>query len=526
MDTKQIEVKQHLDKDDLEGVWSTLEADKGEVIKRSETYARWTLPYVCPEDNTSDSTQRKSFVYNGARYASHLANRVVDTMFPSDRPFFALSLTPESELKMAETTSPEDRAALKDTFRESTALIEKLAMRKMGMTHYRPVAVQAAEHVIVTGNACILRNDEGERVVYGIKDFCVRRDLTGNLLHAILRDSKKFDSLDADVQKKVIEKNPAIVSDKETTVTLYTYFYRENDKWHSIQGIDTCTLEDTVRSYSDEAMPLIALTWSLSRGDSYGRGLVEAHATMFNQIDVLTESAIDLVGIASDIKWLVNPASGIDIEEWNNAPRGAYVPGKEGDVMMTEFRGRDELEVIHAQVLHLNRELGMIFLSGNSSTRDAERVTAEEIRFNARELNTAFGGIYSRLAVSWQQREADYLIAKLDSALYARLKNFEVTVVTGVESLSREGKLDDFARAITDLQMLDAVPEDIRGQLDIQVIAKFIFTNRGASFTDFVLSEDKMRQKQEAAQAAQQQQLDAEGQQQVAVEAGKQATQE
>ena len=44
---------------------------------------------------------------------------------------------------------------------------------------------------------------DGDRVVYSVRDYCVRREIGGALKETILRDSKTFGSLSDDLQQAV-----------------------------------------------------------------------------------------------------------------------------------------------------------------------------------------------------------------------------------------------------------------------------------------------------------------------------------
>lgn len=508
---------------DLKSIWETLDGKKGDIIARCEQYAMWTVPSVCPMENEDGAAQSKGNVAIGARLVNHLSNRIVDTMFPSDRPFFALALSPEAKRRASAEMNDDEQAEFANRLRKATAEAENLAMRELNLTAYRPVAVQAVQHQIITGNAVIHRNEDGTRVVYGIKDFCCTRDVKGALLKCILKDSKIFGSLSDEVQDKLHETRPELKDDDE--VVLFTYYWRMNGKWHRLQGVDEVVLESTRTSYKDADLPVLALTWNLSRGESYGRGLVEDHAVQFHNIDVSTLALIDLIGIAADIKFLVDPASQLDVEEWNSAVRGAYLPGRKDDISVPDYPKRLEIQVIRESVNEWSRELAQAFLMNSAGVRDAERVTAEEIRFYARELESAFGGLYSRLALGWQQKEAEYLISQIDFSVMSEtgVKTFDVVVTTGLESLSREGQLDNLRLAIADLQMLDAVPEDMRQVINKRKFAEFVFTNRGVKLAEFVYTDAELAAQQQQALAAEQQLVQQEGQNQVAVEAGKQA---
>tara|TARA_Y100000296_G_scaffold66371_1_gene78388 strand:+ start:13691 stop:15253 length:1563 start_codon:yes stop_codon:yes gene_type:complete len=514
---------EHQDPSDLSNIWQGLDGKKGSIISRCEQYAMWTVPSVCPMENEDGDAQSKGNVAVGARLVNHLANRIVDTMFPSDRPFFAIALSPEAKKQMAKEYTEDEEADLAQDIRKATSEAENLAMRELNLTAYRPIAVQAVQHQIITGNAVIHRSDDGTRVVYGIKDFCVQRDVKGAMLRCILKDSKTFGSLPDSIQDKLHETRPELKDDDE--VTLYTLYWLRYGKWHRLQAVDDIDLPETRTSYKEVDLPVLALTWNLSRGESYGRGLVEDHAVQFHNIDVSTLALIDLIGIAADIKFLVDPSSQLDIDEWNSTARGGYVTGRKDDVTVPDYPKRLEIQVIRESVNEWSRELAQAFLLNSAGIRDAERVTAEEIRFYARELEGAFGGLYSRLALGWQQKEAEYLISSVDFSVSTEngVKTFDVVVTTGLESLSREGQLDNLRLAIGDLQMLDAVPEDVRNVLNKRKFAEFIFTNRGVNLAEFVHTEQELQAMQQQAMQQEQQMMAAQGQQDVAVEAGKAA---
>ena len=60
------------------------------------------------------------------------------------------------------------------------------------------------------------------------------------------------------------------------------------------------------------------------------------------------------------------------------------------------------------------RRLGAAFLLNTAVTRDAERVTAQEIRMQAQELESSLGGVYSRLANELQLPLAKRLLQEID----------------------------------------------------------------------------------------------------------------
>lgn len=481
---------------DLQIVWEEMQAMKQDIVTRCEQYAMWTIPSVCPIENEGGQEQSKGNVAIGAKLVNNLSNRIVDTMFPSDRPFFSLPLTPAAKRQIVEDHEGDETAAAKQALmiRKVTEDIVQDAMREFDLTQYRPIAVETVKHSIVTGGCMVRRHLDGLRSVYGIKDYCAARDMRGVLVKVILRDVKLFKSLAFEDQRVLEERFPGKYKG-DSEVVIYTYFERvSKTSWKGVQGLDKVVLNQSYDTYNSVNLPVLDITWNLSRGEDYPRGLVEDHANLFHNVDVTTEAILDLIGIAADVKYFVDPASGIDIDELNNSLRGSYHSGRADDVTALEFKHRLDLQVMAEQVQAWERLLSQSFLMSSGSVRDAERVTAEEIRAFARELESAFGGLYSKLALSWQKREADYLMAEqVNLEDYEGLPEFfDVVVTTGLESLSREGQLEALRLAIADLQMLDAVPEDIRATLDKRAFTEFVFVNRGINFAQFVLSQDQI----------------------------------
>jgi hypothetical protein len=506
--------------DDLSKQWMVMNGNKGDVETRCEMYARWTIQYICPETGQENSEIRKGNVGIGARLVNNLANRVVDVMFPSDRPFFSLPLTPEANRELLEEHGGDKEAAGKEmlAIRGITERVVEEGMRSLDLTAYRPMAVDVVKHAIVTGGCIVRRHEDNLRTIYGIKNYAAYRDMRGQLSAVIMRDAKSFSNLSKDHQDILRARWPSKYKD-DSEVVLYTYFERQHaNQWVGVQGLDDIVIEETFDTYDNVTLPVMDIVWNLAAGDSYPRGLVEDNSVLFHNVDVTTEAILDLIGIASDIKFLVNPASMLDVDELNSSDRGSYHAGLPDDVAAVEFKHRAELAQLMEQVAQWERQLAQIFLLMTSVTRDAERVTAEEIRAQARELESAFGGLYSKLALSWQKREAEYIIHTMDLSA-SGLDSVDVVVTTGLESLSREGQLEALRLAIADLQMLDAVPEDVRAAMDVRAFSEFVFTNRGVNFGQFIKSKEQIQ----ADQQAQMQQEQAMMAQQGAVQAASQA---
>jgi hypothetical protein len=103
-----------------------------------------------------------------------------------------------------------------------------------------------------------------------------------------------------------------------------------------------------------------------------------------------------------------------------------------------------DFQVTKSQADTIERRLEQAYLLNSSVQRNAERVTAEEIRFMAAELEQALGGTYSLLSSELQRPLVERLRAVMTKAgeLPALPKDLVVpTIITGLDGLGRSSDL-------------------------------------------------------------------------------------
>jgi len=186
---------------------------------------------------------------------------------------------------------------------------------------------------------------------------------------------------------------------------------------------------------------------------------------------------------------------------------GGFVIGDPEDLVFPEIGKYNDMQVAQTTIERLTESLSRAFLL--TQTRDAERVTAEEIRLQASELETALGGAYSLLAVTFQQpillREIDRL--KKSKALpNVDKKDIEPKVIVGLEGLGRGTDLDKFMRAVAAMGQI-APAAQIMPDLDMNKVTQFVFNAVGLDGEDVLKTEDQKAAEAQAAQQAQQQEV-------------------
>jgi hypothetical protein len=239
------------------------------------------------------------------------------------------------------------------------------------------------------------------------------------------------------------------------------------------------------------------LTWNLKDGNNYGTGLVEDYAADFASLSTLSQAQITGAVLASEFRWLINPSGMTKVEDFQNSENGSALPGMEGDVALVANSKPGDLQVVGSVVQDYIGRIGRGFLLGSAATRQAERVTAEEIRMQAQELETSFGGTYSSIAVGMQLPLAAWLLRNVN--LTVKGTKLKLAIITGLDALSRSGDLDSLRAALNDLAQLGLIKQQVP-ELNSRAITSAILAGHGVPAAKYLLSEEQVAAQQQAAQ--------------------------
>lgn len=466
-----------------------------------EDYAGWTLPYLyMPDGSDEDLEAQHDFQSVGAQAVNHLANKIAKTLFPSGRPFFRMDLT-EAQYEALAT-----QGLVKAEAETLLSKAEKEAMKKMSTAKMRTAILAAIKHLIVFGNALLyfpkVTTSSAPAQVYNLRDYVIQRAMNGEMTKLVMRDNHQFNTLPADVQN-LIAADGHDRQDPNAKVELYTVVCKRidgrYDVWQEVE--DGVSLPESRSIMTKEDLPWIPLTWNLQRGANYGNGLVEEYAGDFHTLSSLSEALLVLSGLVSDIKILVNPMGSTDVDSLNTTDSGTFVHGNADDISFLQLEKFQDMRFLREQMQDYERRIGAGFLFNTATVRDAERVTAEEIRMMANELEGSFGGVYSRLAEEMQMPIAKRIIDGMGPGF----KEVEPMIVTGVESLSRTSELDEMMQFFNDLALLANLPERAAERLDFAAVISKLGAARAIEYDELLLSEDQVEENRQKAFEAEQQ---------------------
>lgn len=460
------------------GRWQELDAKRVGLITRCERYAALTLPSVFPEDGYDEGQDQLSQSINsiGAQAVNNLVNKMVLAMFAPSRPFMRLDLPTTEKAAILRGLNMTEQQ-----FREELSVAEKEMIRFLDGTGSRPKLFDLFAHLIITGNCLRLTEGKSMRII-GLRDYVVRRNLKGEVIEILLRESVNKDELPEKLQVYVTRK------EDDQTVDYFRWWKWNGKVFKETQWIDELCIQGggAAGQYKPEHMPVQAHTWRLPDKRHYAIGHVEDYIGDFEGLNDLTEAEVNGAILASEFRWLVNPGGMTRPEDFQRTRNGDSLPGVKGDLELVNAAAvAGALQVVSASAEKFVRRIGAGFLLSGAVQRDAERVTAEEIRMLANELETGLGGIYSRLAVDLQLPLAYWLMGNVDNAVF-KGSDFVPTIVTGLDALSRNGDLESMQLFLQDVVQITAMPPEVQQYLKLDTIFSALAAGRGLRASDYV----------------------------------------
>lgn len=484
--------------------WSALDHKRQGLISRCERYAELTIPSICPPDNYDDQSDemRHDLQSIGSQLTNNLINKMMLAMFAPSRPFMRIELPRQEKDALLKELQIDD-----STFREASALLEMDAVRKLDEIAARPKLYDLKAHLIVTGNAVRYMDGDVMRII-GIKDFVSRRNVKGEVVELMIKETVQIDELPEEIQDIALASN----KDLQATVNYFRWWQFSKGMFHETQWLDDVVvgLEKYKGKYKREDMPATHHVWRLVDKASYGIGHVEDNVGDLEGLSQLTEAEVNGAILASEFRWLVNPGGQTRVDDMKNSVNGDALPGQEGDVALVSAGPvAQTIAIVSQSADKYVRRLGAAFVLSAGVQRDAERVTAEEIRLLANELETSLGGIYSRLALDLQLPLAYWLMGKIDDQIF-KGTDFKPVIVTGLDALSRNGDLENVQLFLQDVIQITNLPEPVLMFLKLDNIFSLLASGRNLKASDLVNTKsevDATIQQQQQQQMGQQQEL-------------------
>ena len=443
----------------------------------------------------------------GALLVNHLASKLVRILFPTT-PFFKIK--PSAQFV---------QDALKDGVSETDmnsglARLEMDATQQLFLNASYAQLILALKHLIATGSVLLYRDSKAQKTIaYGLQSFVLRRDGAGEMVDCVLRECTYVEALPLEIQEILRRADRSKYSRPEQYVEVFTRIHRtysdKREVYEVTQEVDTTAVGEPSH-YPKHLCPWSAPTWSLIIGEHYGRGLVEDYAGGFAKLSDLSEAAT-LYGIEiMRVIHLVAAGSGTDIDDLMNAEHGEYVRGDEKSVTAHESGDAGKLAQVTAEIAGVFGRLARAFMY-EANTRNAERVTAYELRRDAEEAENALGGAYSTIAASMQLPLANITLTEVNSDVLPGLisEELKLSIVVGIPALGRSTDVQNLLAATQECAAIIPVLTQVDNRIDPRKVSDLIMAGRSVDVS--LIHKDKATLEQEAAASEQV----AQGQQQV-----------
>lgn len=497
--------------------YRALEGDRNYRLEQARTSGRLTVPYLIPQSDEATALRNQDFVlpWNGigARGVHNLASRLLLAMLPPTETFFRFTI---DEIEMGKNeqamyqqgATPEDVAQQKSEFDMALAKLERAVLHSIETSNDRVAVHEMLLHLIVGGNVLMYVAEEGLKCFH-LNKYVLRRDPMGNPLEAIVNEKIAIENL-PDVARELIDEKEGeitgIVDEKgrtkyEQNVNVYTHVQWEGDRVTWYQEVGGQEVPGSRSSSPKSESAWLALRMYKIDGDSYSPGYVEAACIADLQTaEALSQAITEGALVSAQVKHLVKPSGIANPKKLAESPNGAYVPGNPDDVFTLQINKAQDLNIALQSMQTVEMRLSQAFML--NTPRQAERVTAEEVRLQALQLEQMLGSIYAILTSEFQgPYVARKLVLLTRKGKMQKLPDELVRPVVSV-GLAAVGRGQDLEKTARFMQILQQTlgPEGITTYVQPSELIRRLASSMGMDLVGLIKSEEQLQQEQQQQQ--------------------------
>lgn len=484
------------------GRYAALSTLRDPYLQRARECALLTIPALMPADGSNGSSRYPTpYQSVGARGVNNLASKLLLTLIPASSSFFRFAI---DDFALEELTQQE---GLRAAVEEGLGRIERAVMSDIESSPLRTVGFETFKQLVNGGNALLHLPRDSDPRMYRMDKYAVKRSPSGVPLEIIVREEVSPSALDPDVLALLPEEVQQQVAQGATDVKmvpLFTVVRRDGKVYREYQEINDLHIPGTDASYPLDRLEWLPLRFIRVDGEDYGRGYVEEYLGDLKGLEGLEKAILFGAAAAAKVLFLVSPNGTTKMKDVAEAPSGAVRQGNSADVSVLQMQKYADFRVALEKSANLQQRLSYAFLLNTAIQREGERVTAEEIRYMAQELEDALGGIYSIMSQEFQRPLVALTMAKLQRTrkLPALPKGaVKPVIVTGLEALGRGQdlrRLDEFLNGLP-----PAIAQEAIAYLNVGDYLNRRATSLGLDKKGLIKSADEVAQ--ERAAAAQQQ---------------------
>lgn len=481
--------------------YDSLTGDREGFLYQARKQSEITIPSLIPPDGTGSnySDLYKPYQSIGAYGVNALANKLVTALYPPTQAFFKF----DANTSMEEIEEL-DQAQLEAIDTELAAMENKIqeAITKRGD---RGAIAEVLKHLIVAGNVVLYVGDESSRY-YTLDEYVAMRDGEGNLLKLITKDTLSYETFkEAHPSRHDIHQaHRGNRSFDPKSIDVYTCMSREDGYWYIKEEAAGVVVSDTQQKHPINQPPYLVLRFNRVDGQSYGRAYVENLFGDLRSLENLSRAMVEAAAINARTVFLVNPSGVTSARRFEEAANGDVIPGMVSDITTARVDKGADLAVTASEIDRLERRLSQAFMLASSAQRDAERVTATEVRAVTAEVESTLGGSYSVLSEEFQRPYITRLInvlQKSGSIPQWPEELLDVSIVTGTAGIGRgidRQRMTEFIQALSQTLGQDVLKQYLNVDTGIARLA----ASFGIELNGLIKSKEEIAAETEASQQA------------------------
>lgn len=438
----------------VKGRYQQMASVRENFLLRARECSVYTLPYLIPPTGyTGESRLPTPYQSHGARCVNNLASKLQLALLPPNSPLVRLAV---DDFTLEQITDPNNRAEVEKALNKvERAVMSEIEASNPKYSSIRTATFLTMKHLLVGGNVMFYTPSEGGARVFPLNRYVVKRGGMGEMIEAITEEDITADEIPEEIRDAVIAAGEP--SDKDKDYKLYTHIMRMGNKFEVMQELNGIEVPGSRGSYPVGKCPWMALRLMAIDNQDYGPSFVEEYLGDVKSLEALSKAIVRGSAAAAKVLFLVRPNSTTRAKVLAESESGDVREGNAEDVTVLQLNKLQDFRVAQETRRELVEALSFAFLLNTAVQRNGERVTAEEIRYLAGELEQGLGGVYSTLSQDFQLPLVNALMHRLEKQ--KRLPplpedKIKPTIVTGIEAIGRGNdltKLQQFFQALAQL---------------------------------------------------------------------------
>ena len=477
--------------------YAALESNREAPLRRARNNATLTLPYISPPDGFTEADDLEDPVQNvGSLGVRNLAAKTTRAAFPANEPFWRHDA---DEIAAEEAENEEEGTT--EGARKILAQYDRAVMHRIEALGDRTKVEMMNKRLLIEGNSCLDIRKPKARVI-PMSHYVVARDARGTVLEAVIVEKVHPDSAPPEVVN-----DPAIDTEIDETkasassepLDLFTHLHLKGEMYHGFQEINGERVQGSDFSHKKDELPFLFLRFIVVDGESWGRSFVEEIYGDLESLEALSRAILDAVAAGSKVVWFVNPNGSTATKDLADAENLDVIAGNADDVSTLQLGKSLDIQLAYNMANDYANRLKEAFLMNQSATREAERVTAEEVRFLAVELEEVLSGFYTTLSEDFQKPYVRIRIKQMKDLPALPEDTINLTITTGLDALRKGRELEKLR--VFRAEMVAAYGADALSQvLPAKTFADRLTAALGLNLSAPMKTEEEARQQQTADQ--------------------------